>query len=63
MVPMFCIFRKFCEIRSFLSDRQSESPLSRCFGSHQEICPVRVTCTSDLYDSLVATIALYDSSV
>ena len=36
---LFCRFRKFREIRGFLSDRQSESPLSRCFGSQQEICP------------------------
>eukprot|EP01047_Picozoa_sp_COSAG01_P090897 COSAG01_NODE_22631_length_847_cov_7.810160_2_plen_140_part_01 len=47
---LFCRFRRFREIRSFLSDRQSESPLSRCFGSHQEIFPVRVTCTIALYD-------------
>jgi hypothetical protein len=40
---LFCRFRRFREIRGFPSDRQSESPLSRCFGSHQEICPVRVT--------------------
>jgi hypothetical protein len=48
---LFCRFRKFSEIRGFLSDRQSEGPLSRCFGSHQEICPVRVTCTIALYDT------------
>ena len=34
---LFCRFPKFREIRGFLSNRQSESPLSRCFGSHQEI--------------------------
>jgi hypothetical protein len=28
---LFCIFRKFREIRYFLSNRQSEGPLSRCF--------------------------------
>jgi hypothetical protein len=38
---LFCKFRKFREFLPFLSNRQSESPLSRCFGSHQEICPVQ----------------------
>jgi hypothetical protein len=50
---LFCRFRKFREIRGFLSNRQSESPLSRCFGSHQEICPVRVTCTIALVPARV----------
>ena len=52
---MFCRFQQLSEIRYFVSDRQSEGPLSRCCGSQKEICPayerrLRVTTTSDDYE-------------
>ena len=52
---LFCRFQQLSEIRYFLSNRQSEGPLSRCCGSQKEICPayeqrLRVTTTSDDYD-------------